>query len=47
MPVIFWVKKYLMGDAASAAMDGVAPELGRNDPLRKKGHIQGTAYTHL
>ena len=37
------VKKYLVGDAASVAMDGVATELGQGDPLREKRHTRGTA----
>lgn len=40
---ISMVKKCLVGDAASAAMDGAAPDLGQDDPLREKRHTRGTA----
>ena len=32
------VKQRLAGAAASVAMDGVAPELGQDDPLREEQH---------
>ena len=41
------VNKYLVSVAASAAMDGAAPESGRDDPLREKRYSQGTPRTGL
>ncbi|HHX35615.1 MAG TPA: hypothetical protein GX719_10115 [Gammaproteobacteria bacterium] len=44
MPTTLLVNEYRAGDVASAAMDGVAPESGQEDPLREERHLHGTAY---
>ena len=36
------VHKCLASDVASAATDGVAPELGQDGPLREERHLRGT-----
>ena len=37
------IQTCLAGAAASVAKDGVAPESGRDDPLREKQHQRGTS----
>ena len=41
------VKQRLAGAAASVAMDGVAPELGQDDPLREEQHQRGALCAYV
>ena len=42
MPAATLINKYSDHAAASVAMDGAAPDLGRDAPWREKQHKQGT-----
>ncbi|WP_256663472.1 hypothetical protein [Pseudomonas sp. C27(2019)] len=40
------INEYRAGDVASAAMDGVAPELRQEGALREERHLHGTVYAN-